>query len=126
MSRLAAAFPNLCYDPTRTDALVFQQHSFHETPRRFHRLLQVLLHFQASIVIEREYSWGWKILQRYGVERYHMLAQVRFYFEESRANVQLEAEDAVQFARLEAMILQVIEQVTAVGPAARSNRLYWN
>jgi hypothetical protein len=120
-TRLANSFPLLCYDPSRTDAVPFQQNTFHETPRRFHRLLLVLLNFQALNVIEREYRWGWSLLQRYGVERYHLLAQVRFYFEAAQANVRLDGEDRAQIERLEAMILRTIERVTLAELSPRRN-----
>ncbi len=55
---LATAFPALCYDPARSDALDFQQRTYHETPRRFHRLLQVLLIFQAPEVDRARISLG--------------------------------------------------------------------
>ena len=63
-NQLATNFPKLCYDPTRYDAVAFQELTYHETPRRFHRLLQVLLRLQSLAVIEREYRWGWPVVQR--------------------------------------------------------------
>jgi hypothetical protein len=120
-TRLATSFPTLCYDASRADAQAFQQHTYHETPRRFHRLLQVMLHFQAIEVIEREYRWGWPVLQRYGVERYHLLAQVRFYFEAARAHLRIGEADRTQLEELEAMILQIISQVAHTPAAAQSN-----
>jgi len=38
--------------------------------------VQTALQFQTLAVVEREYRWGWGILQRYGVERQHLLALV--------------------------------------------------
>jgi len=120
-ARLAAQFPTLCYDAGRPDAYAFQQHTFHETPRRFHRLLQVLLQFQALEVIEREYRWGWPILQRYGVDQRHLLAQVQFYFEAVRDVAPLDGDDQEPLAELEAAILQVVEQVTRLSRLDHNN-----
>lgn len=120
-SRLATTFPTLCYDPGRPDAQQFQQQTYQETPRRFHRLIQVLLLFQTLSVIEREYRWGWPLLQRYGVERRHLLTHIRFYFEGTRAKVALSAEDVANLALLEAEILAIVEQVTRPEANPHSN-----
>ena len=42
-TRLAKSFPKLCYTPVRQNARAFQQSSFYETPRRFHRLVPVVV-----------------------------------------------------------------------------------
>src|ERR1043165_9537557 len=104
-NQLATEFPTLRYDPSRYDPLTFQQPTYRETPRRFHRLIQVLLCLQSLQVIEREYRWGWPVVRRYGVERYHMYAQVRWYFEAARAYVALHPEDVAQIDLLAAEIL---------------------
>ena len=83
-NRLTTAFPSLCFDPTRPDAVTFQQQVFRETPRRFHRLMQVVLRFQTTLVIEREYRWGWSIMPRFGVARHHMISHARWYFDTIR------------------------------------------
>jgi hypothetical protein len=112
-NQLATRFPTLCYDSTRCDAIAFQQLTYHETPRRFHRLLQVLLCLQSLEVIEREYRWGWPVVQRCGVERHHLLAQVRWYFDAARVYVPLQHEDHAQMNELAATILRIIEEVTS-------------
>jgi len=112
-NQLATSFPTLCYDPTRYDAIAFQQLTYHETPRRFHRLVQVLLLLQSLEVIEREYRWGWPVVRRYGVERHHMFAQVRWYFEAAREHVALNPEDGAQMNDLATAILRIIEAVTS-------------
>ena len=66
---MMTAYPDLCYLPNRPDAATFQQRTFTETPKRFHRLMQVVLRFQTLMVIDREYRWGWPIMQRFGVSR---------------------------------------------------------
>ena len=120
-TRLATSYPTLCYDSSRADALAFQQHTYHETPRRFHRLLQVLLHFQSIEVIEREYRWGWPVLQRHGVKSHHLLAQVQFYFEAAHSHLIFEDLDRTQLDELETAILQIITQVTHTPTAAQAN-----
>jgi hypothetical protein len=112
-TRMASAFPSLCYDPHRPDALEFQRLTYQQTPRRFHRLMQVVLLLQTPEVIEREYRWGWPILQRYGVGRQHMLSHVRWYFEVTRALTALDPLDAPYIEMLEDKVLQMIEQITA-------------
>ena len=111
-ARMAAAFPLLCYDPTRPDAIAFQQQTFRETPQRLHRLIQAVLRFHVLTVVEHEYQWGWTILPRYGVEQHHLLAQMRFYFAEARARAMMSSEDRTSFDSLEATILQIIEDIT--------------
>jgi hypothetical protein len=113
-SRLASAFPTLCYDPNRPDALEFQQLTYSQTPRRFHRLIQVVLLLQSLEVIEREYRWGWPILQRYGVGRQHLLSQVHWYFEGSHALAAPDPVDVPYLEALEGKVLQMIEQITVV------------
>lgn len=112
-SCLAATFPALCYDPARPDALAFQQHMFRETPRRFHRLMQVVLLFQTLEIIAREYRWGWPIISRYGVQRRHMRAQVSWYFEAIYVHVGLLPGDSAAMRDLAATVLQIVEQAIA-------------
>ena len=78
-----------------------------------HRLVQVLLCLQSLEVIEREYRWGWPVVQRYGVERHHMLAQARWYFDAARVYVTLPHEDRAQMNELAMAILRIIEEVTS-------------
>lgn len=128
--QLATNFPTLCYDPTRYDALAFQQLTYRETPRRFHRLMQVLLCFQSFEVIEREYRWGWPVVHRYGVKRYHLLAQVRWYFDAVYVHVPLRPEDGAQMSDLAIATLQIVEDVTSDAAATpldapvRTNRFH--
>jgi hypothetical protein len=115
-ARLAAAFPNLCFDPLRFDATSFQRQAFRETPRRFHRLLQVVLLCHSTAIIEREYRWGWKLLARFNVDRHHMLTQVRWYFEELFASVQLSGDDTLRLVEIRDQILEMIERTTTATP----------
>ncbi|GEM_PF-581630 len=110
--RMATAFPNLCFDPLRMDAASFQKQVFRETPRRLHRLIQVVLLCQSTAVIEREYRWGWKILSRFNVERRHMTAHARWYFEEVLLSVPLIDEDQVQLTELRDHVIRMIDSTT--------------
>jgi hypothetical protein len=113
-ARMASAFPTLYYDPHRPDALEFQRLTFHQTPQRFHRLIQVVLLLQSLEVIEREYRWGWPVLQSYGVARQHLLSQVRWYFEVAHALTTPDPIDAPYLEALEGKVLQIIDQITMV------------
>ena len=113
-SRLATAFPSLCYDATRFDAIAFQQQVFHNTPRRFHRLIQVVLRVQAVQVIEREYRWGCPVVARYGVARHHLLSHARWYFETTRATALFASDDLRFLDALEGRVTQMIDQITLV------------
>jgi hypothetical protein len=113
---MAAMFPNLCYDPIRFDAASFQQKAFRETPRRFHRLLQVALLCQSMAIIEREYRWAWKILMRHNVERRHMLAHMRWYFEEVFSLANLSSDDKRHLVEVRDEMLHMIERVTITSP----------
>ena len=115
-NRLTTAFPSLCFDSSRPDAVEFQQHTFKETPRRFHRLIQVVLRFQTTLVIEREYRWGWAIMPRYGVARHHMISHARWYFDTVRLTGLLGRDDLAQLDQLAARVLQIIDQITAAAP----------
>lgn len=115
-TRLASSFPTLCYDPARLDAAAFQLQTFRETPRRLHRLLQVVLLCQSPTVIEREYRWGWQLLTRYQVERKHFLAHIRWYFEELFATVPLSSDDKLQIVEMRDKILHMVENVTIAAP----------
>jgi hypothetical protein len=112
-SRLAMSFPTLCFDASRPDAHAFQQRTFHETPRRFHRLLQVVLVLQTLEVITREYQWGWPVVSRYGVQPHHLLFQVRWYFEAAQAQTIQRPEDSARMAYLATTILRAIEEITS-------------
>lgn len=113
-ARLASAFPSLCYDPQRPDAFEFQKLTFHQTPRRFHRLIQVVLLLQTPEVIDREYRWGWPILQRYGVGRQHVLSQARWYFEATRTLTTPDPLDTLYLNALEEKALGMIDQITTM------------
>jgi hypothetical protein len=115
-AHMSAMFPNLCYDPLRFDAASFQQATFRETPRRFHRLLQVALLCQSLAIVEREYQWGWKLLSRYNVERRHMLAHVRWYFEELFTLANLSGEDKLYLVELRDEMVHMIERLTITSP----------
>lgn len=110
--RLALTFPNLCYDPARPDAAEFQQLVYDKTPQRFHRLVQVVLRLQSIVIIEREYRWGWPILQRYHVEQLHLISHVRWYFEAARKFVPLERTDRRPLTLLEAATVRIIRKIS--------------
>jgi hypothetical protein len=111
-NRLSVAFPSLCYDPSRPDAVAFQRLSFIETPRRFHRLMQVVLRFQTLMVIDREYRWGWPIMQRFGVSRHHILSHVRWYFDVVRTSSTIDSADLPYIEQLASRVLQIVGQAT--------------
>ena len=110
--RLVATYPMLCYDVSRPDAADFQQTVYDKTPRRFHRLIQVVLRLQSIVVIEREYRWGWPILQRYQIEQAHLISHVRWYFEASRKYAPLTRTDRRPFAQLEAATIRIVRTIT--------------
>jgi hypothetical protein len=110
--RMATAFPNLCFDPLRMDATSFQKQVFRETPRRLHRLIQVVLLCQSMAVVEREYRWGWRILSRFNVERRHMIAHARWYFDEVFVSVPLINEDKLQLTELRDHVIRMIDSTT--------------
>lgn len=112
--RLGASFPMLCYDPERSDGRAFQQMMMQRTPQRLHKLFQTALRLQNLGVIEREYHWVWALVQRYGVHRLHLIAQVNWYFEVARAVTQLEDSDRAALHGLELAVVQIVEQATAV------------
>lgn len=112
--RFADAFRSLCYDDSRPDADSFQRLTFHETPRRFHRLLQVVLRLQAPSVVEREYRWSAGILPRFGVTDRHMLALVRWYFEAARVAIAIDSSDRQHLNLLEVQVVQMIERSISV------------
>jgi len=109
--RLMQAFPSLCYDPSRPDATEFQQLVYDRTPRRFHRLIQVVLRLQSVAVIEREYRWGWPILQRYHVQQIHLISHIHWYFEAARKFAPPERTDRRPFALLEATITRIVHSI---------------
>jgi hypothetical protein len=111
--RLAEAFPRLCFDPARLDARSFQLKAYRNTPLRFHRTLQVVLTFQSPDVLAREYRWAWSILPRYGVEQYHLLSHVRWYFETVHEFVPIDPGDEAPLKELEAVILHKVAESTS-------------
>jgi hypothetical protein len=113
-SHFAEQFSTLMLDTNRPDAASFQQNAFYESPRRFHRLLQVALRLQAIMVIEREYRWSWGILPRFGVTQRHMVALVRLYFEAARKFISLDGVDRSYVDELEETVLQTIARSAPV------------
>lgn len=113
-SHFAEQFSKLMFDQSRPDAESFQQNAFYETPRRFHRLLQVALRLQVITVIEREYRWSWSILPRFGVNQRHMAALVQLYFEAVRSFASIDGPDRAYIDELEAVVLQNIERSVPV------------
>jgi hypothetical protein len=113
-ARFADQFAGLCYDASRPDAESFQRQTFRETPRRFHRLVQVALRLQSLAVIEREYRWSWGILPRFGVTSRHMHALVRWYFEAVRALASVLPADRPFLDQFETQILVMIDRAATV------------
>lgn len=108
---LITAYPDICYLPERTDAAAFQQHAVVETPRRFHRLIQVVLRLQTLTVVDHQYRWGWPLLQRFGVGSMHLLMLARWYFETSRQLVPPATGDQPYVLMLEGHVLSIIESI---------------
>jgi hypothetical protein len=129
--RLTASYPTLCYDPLRADAHSFQALAFSETPKRFHRLVQAALRFRSLTIIEREYYWGWSVLARHRVERHHMQAQVRWYYQGVRDHVALDSPDVTNLETFTSHVLLIIDRVTgrtihSTDSAARARRPVMN
>lgn len=112
--RLGAAFPMLCYDPERFDGRGFQQMTMRRTPLRVHKLIQTALRLQNLSLIEREYRWAWPLVQRFGVHRQHLIAQVNWYFEVAHTLTRLEDADRAALHALEVAVIQMVERATAV------------
>lgn len=113
-ARLAAAFPMLCYDPNRSDSHAFHQQTLRRTPHRLHSLIQASLRLRSLAIVEREYRWAWPLVQRYGVTRQHLIAQVYWYFEVARSVVRLEDADRAALNALEISVVQIVERATIV------------
>ena len=126
---MMTAYPDLCYLPNRPDAATFQQRAFTETPRRFHRLMQVVLQLQSLSVVEYEYRWGWPVLQRFGVGAVHLLTHSRWYFENARRLAPSGPNDQPYVLALESrvhgiietVVMQPIDQRNALGQLSRRN-----
>lgn len=112
--RLATNYPDLCPNLPAEDPELSQQIMFQQTPQRFHIMLLAALRFRTLAVVEREYRWLWGIVQRFGVERSHLLQQVNWYFEAARASVTLSIEDRAWLTVLESAIEQIVLTVTNV------------
>lgn len=110
-ARMRAAFPALCYDPLRADAEIFQETMYHETPRRFHRVLQTMLRLRSISVLERQYRWAWGIVQRYGVEGHHLVAQARWYFDAAHNYVPDTTPGYAHLNEFELIVRSIVEQV---------------
>ncbi len=108
---IKSRFPALCYDPTRPDAIEFQQSMFHGTPQRIHDLMQVVLQLHTLGSINDEYSWSWGLLPRYGVTGDHLLAFMRMYFDIVKHEVAMAPEDLDGLNLLEKT---VIDRITAI------------
>jgi hypothetical protein len=114
--KLATNYPDLCPNLPAEDPELSQQIMFQQTPQRFHTMLLAALRFGTLAIIEREYCWLWGIVQRFGVERSHLLQQVRWYFEATRTLVQLSLEDRAWLSVLESAIEQIVLTVTNASP----------
>ncbi len=114
--KLATSYPDLCPNLPSEDPELSQQIMFQQTPQRFHTMLLAALRFGTLAIIEREYRWLWGIVQRFGVERPHLLQQVRWYFEAARACAPLSLEDRAWLSVLESAIEQIVLTVTSASP----------
>ncbi len=112
--RLAAHYPDLCPNLPAEDPELSQQVMFQQTPHRFHVMLLAALRFRTLAVVEREYRWLWGIVQRFGVERSHLLQQVNWYFEAARTFAALSNEDRAWLTALESAIEQIVLTATNV------------
>jgi hypothetical protein len=119
-AQILRAFPSLCYDPHRFDAVAFQRSAIRQTPHRLHKLVRFVLVFQSMAVVEQEYRWACGVMPRYGVNRTHMLATAGWYFNAARAQVPFGARDKVFFNGMKQMFLQTITHVAADLPTERS------
>lgn len=111
--KLATNYPDLCPNLPAEDPELSQQMMFQQTPHRFHTMLLAALRFGTLAIIEREYRWLWGIVQRFGVERSHLLQQVQWYFEAAKSCASLSLEDRAWLSVLESAIEQIIVNVTA-------------
>ncbi len=114
--KLATSYPDLCPNLPAEDPEISQQIMFQQTPQRFHTMLLAALRFGTLAIIEREYRWLWGIVQRFGVERLHLLQQVRWYFEAVDTLVQLSLEDRAWLHALESAIEQIVLSATTIPP----------
>ncbi|HMO57330.1 MAG TPA: hypothetical protein PKA05_02215 [Roseiflexaceae bacterium] len=121
--RLETSYATLCYDPVRPDARSFQVRAFSETPRRYHRLMQAALRFNSLQIIEREYYWAWNVLVRHRIERHHLQAQVRWYYQGVREYVDLEHTDVANFETFTSHVLLIIDRVTGHAPGFQDPRM---
>ncbi len=114
--KLATTYPDLCPNLPSEDPELSQQIMFQQTPQRFHTMLLAALRFGTLAIIEREYRWLWGIVQRFGVERPHLLQQVRWYFEAARTCAPLSLEDRAWLTVIESAIEQIVLAATNVTP----------
>ncbi|MGQ9550458.1 MAG: hypothetical protein ACUVSY_16550 [Roseiflexus sp.] len=111
--RLRAEYPDLCPNLSSDDPELSQQIMFQQTPQRFHVILLAALRFHTLAVVEREYRWLWGIVQRFGVNRLHLLQQVRWYFEAAQMFAPLSHEDRTCLTQLESAIEHMILTITS-------------
>ena len=112
--RLAKTYPELCYDPKRIDGRSFQKLAQQRTPQRVHDLIQSALRLQSLDLIKNQYEWAWPIMQRFGVGRKHLLAQVSWYFEVARELATLNEGDRAALDALENAMTKIVKRATAV------------
>ncbi|MGB9752732.1 hypothetical protein [Roseiflexus castenholzii] len=116
--KLATNYPDLCPNLPAEDPELSQQIMFQQTPQRFHTMLLAALRFRTLAIVEREYRWLWGIVQRFGVERSHLLQQVHWYFEAARTFASLSLEDLAWLRALESAIEQIVLTITSVPPTS--------
>ena len=121
-TRLLATFPRLCYDPKRVDGRAFQRMTMRQTPQRLHLLIQSALRLRNLGMIERQYRWGWPMVQRFGGHRQHLITHIYWYFEVARATLKLENSDRAALSALETEIVQMVERATMIGDGVVRSR----
>jgi hypothetical protein len=111
--QLVRTYTNLCRDPERIDNQEMQRHAYVESPRRIHRLVQVVLRLRTVEVIERECAWSLTVLPRYGVTRQHMQAMVHWYFEAARTLTNIDSADRRSLDMIEHIFINALEPTLA-------------
>lgn len=110
-ARLDRTFPDLCNDPSRPDREAFRHATVVRSPQRLHALVRLALMSHSLAVFEREYVWLWGVVQRYGVERRHLLGMAGWYFNTARDLPAL-ADDRRGLLALKRAVRTVIREAT--------------
>jgi signal transduction histidine kinase len=112
---LERCFPTLCLDSQRPDSTRFQRMAYEQTPRRFHRMLQIVLRTGAIRIVTHEFQWVWQVVPRYGVNNRHILAMVGWYFNAARDQLELSSQERDNLYRLKRTLLAIVSE-TIGGP----------